>query len=119
MLKTILTTACIIAAGVGIYRVANKSKKTLTYHEILDESLNRASAFLAQDEVKGDIVVAKLITLKRIREGQVAFNLIRRYNDQTTTTTLLSVTFDILICPKEKQVELDSKNEIIIKNFLE
>ena len=122
MIKSLLTGAayilCGVVAGVGIWKVINKGKTSqLNYDDIRNESIKKSIALLRDDNKSEERIVGNLLIIKRIREGQVAFCLIRRYENGRTTSTVISHTFGINICPSNIQLELDSKNEVVIQKI--
>lgn len=122
MIKSFLTGAayvlCGVVAGVGIWKVVNKGKVSqVNYEDIRNESIKKSIDLLRADNKSEEKVIGNLLIIKRIREGQVAFCLIRRYENGRTTSTVISSTFDINICPPNIQLELESKNEVVIQKI--
>lgn len=122
MIKSILTGAayilCGVIAGVGIWKAVNKGKSPrISYDDILNESINKSISLLQSDSKTEEKTVGNLLIIKRVRECQVAFCLIRRYDNGRTTSTVISPTFAIKICPSNLQSELEIKNEVVIQKI--
>ena len=122
MTKSLLTgtayIVCGVIAGVGIWKAVNKWKsQRICYDDILNDSINKSISLLQSDSKTEEKTVGNLLIVMRVREGQVAFCLIRRYDNGRTTSTVISPTFSIKICPSNIQLELDSKNEVVIQKI--
>lgn len=120
MIKDLLSGSLVvggIVVGVCAWLLLHRRNSSSTYQNILDDSLVKANETLSTDNSSDGRAVGALVTLKRIREGRVAFCLIRRYENGRTTTTTLSGTFNLSICPADIREEMGSKNEILIKKF--
>lgn len=109
---------CSIVAGATIWKIVKKIRcSPESYDDILNESINKAISMLQSEKPGHESIVGNLLIVKRVREGQVVFCLIRRYDNGRTTSTVVSPTFNIAICPQSLQDELDKKNEVVIKKI--
>lgn len=122
MIKSLLQGAayiiCGVVAGVGIWKVVNKGKSSrISYDDILNQSIDKSIYLLQSDSKSEGNIVGNLLIIKRVREGQVAFSLIRRYDNGRTTSTVISHTFGIELCPSNLQSELEAKNEVVIQKI--
>lgn len=107
-----------VIAGVLIWKVVNKGKSSRkSYDDILKESINKSKSLLYADEKSEEKIISNLLIIKRIREGEIAFCLIRRYDNGRTTSTVISPTFNIEMCPSDLHSELETKNEVVIQKI--